>query len=62
VLPEAGTVLTVDDKEVGYVTRAANTWDPPAMIGMGYVRREASAPGTHLHWANGAATVVTLFT
>ena len=62
VLPEAGTVLTVDDKEVGYVTRAANTWDPPAMIGMGYVRREASAPGTRLHWANGAATVVTLFT
>ena len=61
-LPEAGTVLTQDGKEVGYVTRAAKTWDPPAMIGMGYLRREASTPGTRLDWANGTATVATPIT
>ena len=61
-LPEAGTVLTQDGKEVGYVTRAAKTWDPPAMIGMGYLRREASTPGTRLGWANGTATVATPIT
>jgi folate-binding protein YgfZ len=64
-LPEAGALLTLDDKEAGYVTRTAQTWDPPALIGMGYVRREASAPGTRLHWAsgsaNGSATVSVLF-
>jgi folate-binding protein YgfZ len=58
VVPEAGTVLTVDGKEMGAVTRAASTWDPPRVIGMGYVRKEANAPGTILHWANGSATVV----
>jgi aminomethyltransferase len=62
VLPDAGAILTADGKEVGYVTRAAKTWDPPRIIGMGYVRRESSAPGTLLHWANGTATVATLFT
>ena len=45
-VPEAGTPLTVDGKEVGFVTRAAKAWDavPPRVLGMGYVRREA---GTH---------------
>ncbi len=56
-VPEAGTTLTVDGKEVGYVTRAARIWDPPRIIGMGYARREAAAPGSALHWANGTATV-----
>jgi folate-binding protein YgfZ len=60
VMPEAGAILTVDAKEVGHVTRAAKTWDPPGIIGMGYVRRESSAPGTLLYWANGTATVATL--
>jgi folate-binding protein YgfZ len=59
-VPEGGTILTADGKEVGHVTRAAKTWDPPQVIGMGYVRREASAPGTGLQWANGAATVLPL--
>jgi folate-binding protein YgfZ len=62
ILPEAGTVLTADGKEMGYVTRAAKTWDPPAIIGMGYVRRESSAPDTRVEWAHGTATVATLFT
>ncbi len=61
ISPEAGTVLTADGKEVGHVTRAAKAWDPPRIIGMGYVRREASAPGTLLEWANGTATIATLF-
>jgi folate-binding protein YgfZ len=62
IVPEAGAVLTADGKEVGYVTRAAKTWDAPSVIGMGYARRESSAPGTRLQWAHGTATVVTLFT
>ncbi len=57
-VPEAETLLTLDGKEVGYVTRAARTWDPPRIIGMGYVRKEANAPGTMLHWAGGTATVM----
>lgn len=56
-VPEAGAVLTVDGKEMGVVTRAARTWDPPRVIGMGYVRKEANAPGTSLQWAGGTATV-----
>jgi aminomethyltransferase len=57
VVPDAGTVLTADGKEVGHVTRAAKTWDPPRVIAMAYVRRDSSAPGTTLHWASGTATV-----
>src|SRR5260370_2535897 len=55
---EPDTVLTLDGKEVGYVTRAARTWDPPRIIGMRYVRKEANAPGTVLDWAGGTATVM----
>jgi folate-binding protein YgfZ len=58
VVPEAGAVLTVDGKKMGAVTRAARAWDPPRVIGMGYVHKEAIASGTILHWANGSATVV----
>jgi folate-binding protein YgfZ len=58
VMPEAGTTLTADGKEAGYVTRAARIWEPARIIGMGYVRREASAPGTALQSANVTATVV----
>jgi folate-binding protein YgfZ len=57
IVPELGTTLTLDGKEVGYVTRAAKIWDPTRIIGMGYVRREASAPGSSLKWAQGNATV-----
>jgi folate-binding protein YgfZ len=57
IVPEPGTTLTLDGKEVGYVTRAAKIWDPARIIGMGYVRREASAPGGSLQWARGSATV-----
>ena len=60
-MPEAGTVLTLDGKEMGYVTRSANI--PKAagagtrVIGMGYVRKEGTATGTTLQWASGTATL-----
>jgi folate-binding protein YgfZ len=58
---EPGVPLTADDgKEVGSVTRAARVWDPPRIIGMGYVRKDAEAPGTSLHWPGGTATVIGL--
>jgi hypothetical protein len=40
------------------VTRAARAWDPPQVIGMGYVRKEANALGSILQWSKGNATVV----
>src|SRR5262249_51915227 len=57
-VPAAGTLLMLDDKEVGHVTRAARIWDPTRVIAMAYVRKEAQAPGTTLGWTNGTATVV----
>jgi folate-binding protein YgfZ len=57
VVPEPGAVLTLAGKEVGYVTRAARAWDPAPILGMGYVRNEATAPGSVLEWAVGTATV-----
>src|SRR6267143_2612334 len=58
-VPEAGTLLMMDGKEVGFVTRAAKAWDsaPPRILGMGYVRKEGNATGTTLQWAAGTATV-----
>jgi folate-binding protein YgfZ len=57
VVPEPEAPLTLDGKEVGYVTRAARTWDPPRILGMGYVRKEVNAPDTVLQWSGGTATV-----
>ena len=60
-IPQPGTPLTLGDgKEAGYVTRAAQVWDPPRILGMGYVRKEAEAPGAVLHWLGGTATVIHL--
>jgi folate-binding protein YgfZ len=56
-VPEPETLLTLDGKEVGYVTRAARTYDPPRVLGMAYVRKEATAPGSSLQWPGGTATV-----
>ena len=58
VVPELDTLLTLDGKEVGYVTRVGRIWDPPRVIGMGYARREAIAPGTVLQCAGRPATVI----
>ena len=61
-VPEAGTQMMMEGREFGFVTRAARVWDsaPPRILGMGYVRKEGNAPGTTLHWAEGAATVENL--
>jgi folate-binding protein YgfZ len=59
-VPQAGTTLALDGKEVGYVSRAAQVLDPPRILGMGYVRKEGSAVGSKLEWAGGTATVAQL--
>src|SRR5712692_6512210 len=56
-VPEPDTPLTLDGKEVGHITRAARTWDPSRILGMGYARKEANTPGTTLQCAGGIATV-----
>ncbi len=56
-VPEPDTPLTLDGKEVGYVTRAAKAWNPARILGMGYVRKEANAPGSVVQCGNGTATV-----
>jgi len=56
-VPEPETLLTLEGKEVGHVTRAARVWDPTRIIGMGYARKEANAPGTVLQWSGGTATI-----
>lgn len=48
MLPEKGDKLFRDGKEVGYVTSAAKSPALDAQIALGYVRREANAPGTEL--------------
>jgi len=57
VVPGPDTPLTLNGNEVGYVTRAARAWDPPRILAMGYLRREALTPGTTLESAAGTATV-----
>jgi folate-binding protein YgfZ len=57
-VPKSGAPLSLDGKEVGYVTRAAKSFFPPCIIGMGYVRKEGQALGTKLESAAGSATVV----
>ncbi|HVA18125.1 MAG TPA: glycine cleavage T C-terminal barrel domain-containing protein [Candidatus Dormibacteraeota bacterium] len=46
--------------EVGFVTSAAKSPATSAVIGMGYVRHEHSAPGSKLTWKNGEAEVFEL--
>jgi folate-binding protein YgfZ len=57
--PAANTALLTDGKEIGYVTRTGYSPMTKAWIGMGYVRREKSEPGTHLAISEGTATVIT---
>jgi folate-binding protein YgfZ len=55
--PEPNAPLLVEGKEFGYVTRAAFSPAAGAFIGMGYVRREKTAPGSVLELSDGTATV-----
>jgi len=57
-LPENGAELSVDGKAVGYVTRAARSWFPPGVLGMGYLSKEHRAIGAKVQWSGGSATVV----
>lgn len=55
--PVPNTPLLFEGKENGYVTRAAFSPAVNSFIGMGYVRREKSAPESVLELAGGTATV-----
>jgi folate-binding protein YgfZ len=57
-VPENGAELTVDGKAVGFVTRAARSWYPPAILGMGYLSKEHRGVGAKVQWSGGGATVV----
>jgi folate-binding protein YgfZ len=57
-VPDAGAELTALGKPVGFVTRAARSGFPPAILGMGYVGKEHRALGAKLEWSGGTATVV----
>ena len=57
-VPKNGAELTVDGKAVGYVTRAARSWYPPCVLGMGYLGKEHRGVGAKLQWSGGSATVV----
>lgn len=57
-VPENGVELTVEGKAAGYVTRAARSWFPPTVLGMGYLSKEHRGAGTKVQWSGGDATVV----
>ena len=58
VVPSAGASLAVDGKEVGQVTRASRSFYPPAILGMGYVRKEHAEAGSIVEWSLGQAKVL----
>jgi folate-binding protein YgfZ len=57
-VPESGAELTVDGKAVGYVTRAARSYFPARVLGMGYLGKEHRSVGAKVQWSDGSATVV----
>jgi folate-binding protein YgfZ len=57
-VPENGAELTMEGKAVGYVTRAARSWYPPSVLGMGYLSKEHRGAGAQVQWSGGSATVV----
>jgi folate-binding protein YgfZ len=56
--PAPNTPLVSEDKDVGYMTRTGFSPTLNAYIGMGYVRREKSSPGTALDCAGAKTTVI----
>jgi aminomethyltransferase len=56
--PAANTPLLSEGKEIGYLTRTGFSPALGAPIGMGYVRREASAPGTAVQCGDTQASVI----
>jgi folate-binding protein YgfZ len=57
-LPSPNTPLLSDGKEVGYTTRAGFSPLLDAPIGMGYLRREKSAPGSVVELPSGQRATV----
>jgi folate-binding protein YgfZ len=57
-VPESGAELKVDGKVVGFITRAARSWFPPGVLGMGYLGKEHRNVGAKVQWRDGSATVV----
>ncbi len=47
-IPNRGTKLFQNDREVGFITSAARSPDAGTVIALGYVRRECNQPGTEL--------------
>ncbi len=56
--PAPETAIQFEGKEVGYVTRAADSPTFQSVIAMGYIRREQSAPGTEVQIGGKTATVI----
>jgi folate-binding protein YgfZ len=56
-VPATGETLNADGKEAGSVTRAAVPSFLSYAIGMGYVRKDHNAVGSHLNWSRGTAIV-----
>jgi folate-binding protein YgfZ len=63
-IPRAGEPLFAssveNSTEIGFVTRAAKSPKMGAVIGMGYVRREQTEPGSKVKWSGGDAEVFEL--
>ena len=57
-LPAAETPILFEGKEVGFLTRAADSPKFQSYIAMGYIRREQSVPGTELQIAGEKATII----
>jgi folate-binding protein YgfZ len=57
-LPSADAPILFEGKEVGQVTRASHSPAFQSNIGMGYIRREQSLPGTAIEISGAAAIVV----
>ncbi len=55
--PRPNDKLLVGDREVGWITSAAWSWDRGQFVGLGYVRRQHCEPGTTLdvHMQDGIA-------
>lgn len=58
--PASGTPLLADGKDAGHVTRAAFSPALGCAIGMGYLRREFSTPGSRLECPGASAEVIQL--
>ena len=53
VVPERGDLIIVDEKEAGWITSAAWSFENDKPCALGYLRREASEPGSAVQIAHG---------